>query len=527
MVEQRGLSFMDAIKELASEAGMEVPTPDPVAAERAEKRAELVDVTEAAQQWFVHNLRSDVGREALDYLKSRDLKPETLREFGFGYAPESKQALPTAIPSFDEAMLVESGMRIATDDGTKYDRFRGRVMLPIQDARGRVIAFGGRILGKRDGVAKYLNSPDTPLFDKGRTLYNLHRAAPASRQTGRVIVVEGYMDVVALAQAGINDAVAPLGTALTEMQLEMLWRMVEVPILCFDGDNAGQRAAIRAVERAMPRLRAPHSLKILRLPTGLDPDDLVRKHGAKQFEKLIEKSTPLVQFIWETERNATPIDTPEQRAYLRIRLAEQANAIEDFELGKLYKSALLDLFFENVFQKNKRNTDRVNHGLLSKESLAKLSYFIEHGSRELLLTAAIAAIARHPELYEHYTDDLLAYEPPTVEIEEAILVFCAAAEAIREGNAIPEKIDLLAQWNGPIAFAFLRKDAPLEYVRSCLDEAFIVLVKKPTAERNYKRAREKYKQDPNDKNEQDLMDRIGDLDYVRKRERDIARVVMQ
>ena len=247
MTEQRGLSFIDAIKELAAEAGMEVPAPDPVAAKKAQQRASLVDVTSAAQDWFVQNLQSPDGHEALTYLKQRGLTPATLREFGFGYAPEAKQALPNALAKFEEQMLVETGMRIETEDGTKYDRFRGRVMLPIQDARGRVIAFGGRILGKRDGVAKYLNSPDTPLFDKGRNLYNLHRAAPAARQTGRVVVVEGYMDVIALAQAGFADAVAPMGTALTEMQLELLWRMVETPILCFDGDAAGQITATEAL----------------------------------------------------------------------------------------------------------------------------------------------------------------------------------------------------------------------------------------------------------------------------------------
>ncbi|MEL7217582.1 MAG: DNA primase, partial [Pseudomonadota bacterium] len=344
MTEQRGLSFIDAIKELAAEAGMEVPAPDPVAAKRAEKRAELVDVTEAAQEWFVHNLRSDIGREALDYLKNRDLKPETLREFGFGYAPESKQALPTAIPSFDEAMLVESGMRIATDDGTKYDRFRGRIMLPIQDARGRVIAFGGRILGKREGVAKYLNSPDTPLFDKGRTLYNLHRAAPASRQSGRVIVVEGYMDVVALAQAGFTDAVAPLGTALTEMQLEMLWRMVERPILCFDGDAAGQRAAMRAVSRALPMLAPMRSLAIVRLPAGLDPDDLINQKGRGAMESLLSEPTSLLDTLWNFEKDAQPLDSPEAKAGLKARLMEHVDTIQDRDIQALYRRELLDRF---------------------------------------------------------------------------------------------------------------------------------------------------------------------------------------
>ena len=526
MVEQRGLSFIDAIKELAAEAGMEVPAPDPVAAKRAEQRASLIDVTTAAQDWFADNLKSSDGREALDYLERRGLKPETLREFGFGYAPDSKQALNRALARFDDEMLVETGMRIRTDDGTMYDRFRDRIMLPIQDARGRVIAFGGRILDSRDGVAKYLNSPDTPLFDKGRTLYNLHRAAPASRQTGRIVVVEGYMDVVALAQAGIEDAVAPMGTALTETQLEMLWRMSDTPILCFDGDEAGQRAAVRAVERALPLLRAPNSLNILTLPPGVDPDDLVRKHGSAQFEALVEKSIPLVRFVWETESRATPLETPEQRAYLRTRLLEQANAIKDAELSKLYKSALMDLFFQNIFTGPQGKKRKASRGVLSKDSLAALSYFVEHGSRELLLTATLAAIARHPQLYESYTDLLLEYTPQNRSLEKAILVFCRAAEAINEGSEIPVEIEELAEWNGPIKFPFLRDGAPLDYVRRCLDEAFIVLVKKPKAKANWEKAQEDYNEYPTETNEQRLMERIRDLTYVRERERGIARVVM-
>ncbi|MEM6586130.1 MAG: DNA primase, partial [Pseudomonadota bacterium] len=294
MIEQRGFGFMDAIKELAEEAGMEVPAPDPQAAKKAEKRAELVDVTTAAQDWFVERLKGPEGRDALEYLRGRGLSDATLREFGFGYAPEDKQALSGALSTFEPQMLAESGMRIVTEDGKAYDRFRGRVMLPIQDQRGRVIAFGGRILEKRDGVAKYLNSPDTPLFDKGRTLYNHHRAAPASRQSGRIVVVEGYMDVVALAQAGFHDAVAPLGTALTEAQLEMLWRLVEVPVLCFDGDAAGQRAAMRAIGRALPMLAPMRSLSIVRLPAGLDPDDLIKQQGERAMEALLSKPMSLL-----------------------------------------------------------------------------------------------------------------------------------------------------------------------------------------------------------------------------------------
>lgn len=230
MTDQRGLSFMDAVKELAAEAGMEVPAPDPRAAKKAEAQASLRDVVQAAADWFAQQLASGNGAPARDYLAKRGISDATRDAFGFGLASDSRSALKEALKKFPTAMLVESGMLISVEEKEPYDRFRGRLMIPIRDARGRVIAFGGRILG--DGEPKYLNSPDTPLFDKGRTLFNLDKASPASRRTDRVIVVEGYMDVIALAEAGIADAVAPLGTALTESQLGLLWRMVPVPLLC-------------------------------------------------------------------------------------------------------------------------------------------------------------------------------------------------------------------------------------------------------------------------------------------------------
>ncbi|MFN5902812.1 MAG: DNA primase, partial [Novosphingobium sp.] len=242
------------------------------AAQAAEQRDTLHDVMKATQDWFVAQLAGPEGERARAYLATRGFDAHTVQRFGFGYAPEGRQALKGALKDVPEDKLIEAGLRIAVEDKDPYDRFRGRLMLPIEDARGRVSAFGGRIRdAQKTDAPKYLNSPDTPLFDKGRTLYNLHRAGPASRQTGRIVVVEGYMDVIALAAAGIADAVAPLGTALTERQLELLWRLVETPILCFDGDAAGQRAAMRAISRALPLLRPAHSLRIVRLPTGLDP----------------------------------------------------------------------------------------------------------------------------------------------------------------------------------------------------------------------------------------------------------------
>ncbi len=346
MTDQRGMQFLDAVKELAAEAGLEMPAPDPQAAKRAEQRATLIDVTEAAQRWYVDQLASPSGKAARDYLASRGFSNAVCREFGFGYAPETRQALKQGLGPFDEAMLVEAGMRIEADGRDNYDRFRERLMLPIQDQRGRVIAFGGRILTAQDGVAKYLNSPDTPLFDKGRTLYNLHRAAPASRKTDRMVVVEGYMDVVALANAGIADAVAPLGTALTEAQIELLWRHVDAPILCFDGDAAGQRAAMRAVERAMPLLRPGRTLRIVQLPAGLDPDDLLKRDGTDALTSLFERALPLVDFLWEAAVAELDGETPEAKASIQERLFEQVQTILDPDIRALYRKAVANRFYE-------------------------------------------------------------------------------------------------------------------------------------------------------------------------------------
>jgi DNA primase len=350
MTDQRGLSFMDAVKELASEAGMEVPAPDPRAAEVAERQSGLHDVMKAAQDWFVSQLAGSEGAKARSYLASRGFDAHTTTRFGFGYAPEGRQAMKAALSHFPEELMIEAGLRILVEEKEPYDRFRGRLMLPIEDARGRVIAFGGRILDTaKTDAPKYLNSPDTPLFDKGRTLYNLHRAGPASRQSGRMIVVEGYMDVIALAAAGFSDAVAPLGTALTERQIGLLWRMVEAPILCFDGDAAGQRAAFRAVTRALPLLRPAHSLRICRLPAGLDPDDLIRRDGPGAMERVLEGAQSLIEALWEHERDALPLATPEDKAGLKARLMAHVDTIADPDIKALYRRELTERFSAYAF----------------------------------------------------------------------------------------------------------------------------------------------------------------------------------
>lgn len=327
LTDQQGLPFMDAVKELAAAAGMDVPQADPRAAEKAERARGLHELMADAAQFFVDQLHGIAGAEARAVLERRGINADTSRAFGLGYAPDSRTKLRETLKSYGDAMLVEAGMLIAVDNKEPYDRFRGRLMIPIHDARGRVIAFGGRVIG--EGEPKYLNSPETPLFDKGRTLYNLDRAAAASRKSGRIIAVEGYMDVIALAQAGFGEAVAPLGTALTEHQIERLWRMADVPLLAFDGDGAGQKAAIRAAHRALPHLAPGRSLAFVTLPNGQDPDDLVRGAGPQAFEQLLAAAQPLADRIWSHELAAEPLETPEARAGLKRRLSDLAGTIQD------------------------------------------------------------------------------------------------------------------------------------------------------------------------------------------------------
>jgi len=499
MVEQQGLQFMDAVKELAAMAGMEVPAPDPVQAKRAEARASLIDVTEAAQRFFVDSLAGPGGGAARDYLQRRGFSPRIMREFGFGWAPDDRQALTRALAQFGEDMLEAAGMRAANEEGERYDRFRGRVMLPIQDARGRVIAFGGRILDKREGVAKYLNSPDTDLFDKGRTLYNLHRAAPAARQSGRVVVVEGYMDVIALAQAGIADAVAPLGTALTEMQLEMLWRMVEVPVLCFDGDAAGQRAAMRAIARALPLLGPMRSLAIVRLPAGLDPDDLIKAQGMAAMEKLLADPAPLIDTLWAFERDAQPLVTPEAKAGLKARLMAHVETIADPEIRSLYRRELSDRFSAFAFPPRAafpalaarvpagqrggwRGALQTSPGL-SQEARARLAAIMAGSQRQGLLSAVLAGFARHPQMIARHAEALSTLARIDREAAPVIESLFELAETL--DSRVPVAICSAQGQPAPsadIRYAFLDEGTDPDAACEELAEAVSLLVERPALE---------------------------------------------
>ncbi len=500
MVDQQGLQFMDAVKELAAMAGMEVPAPDPAMAKRAEQRASLIDVTEAAQTFFVESLAAPGGSPAREYLERRGFSAQVMREFGFGWAPDDRQALPKALSSFGEDMLEGAGMRAANEQGERYDRFRGRVMLPIQDARGRVIAFGGRILDKREGVAKYLNSPDTDLFDKGRTLYNLHRAAPAARQSGRVVVVEGYMDVIALANAGVADVVAPLGTALTEMQLELLWRMVEVPVLCFDGDAAGQRAAMRAIARALPLLAPMRSLGIVRLPAGLDPDDLIKTQGKAAMEQLLAAPAPLIDTLWEFERDAQPLATPEAKAGLKARLMAHVETIADPEIKSLYRRELSDRFSAFAYPpRPARPTPQARPAPgqrgpwrgapmqppgLSEAARAQLSGLMAGGQRQGLLDAVLAGLARYPGQIARHTEALIGLARLRREAAPAIESLLELAETLdsRAPTAICTSTQGQPAPSADIRYAFLDEGNDPDAACEELAEAVSLLVERPALE---------------------------------------------
>ncbi|MGK6319863.1 DNA primase [Sphingomonas sp. DT-204] len=493
MTDQRGLPFMDAVKELAQAAGMDVPAPDRQSAERAERAKGLHEAMADAAQWFADQLNGIAGAEARALLDRRGVRPETAKAFGLGFAPDSRGKLKDALKGYGDAMLVEAGLLIAVDDKLPYDRFRGRLMIPIRDPRGRPVAFGGRIVG--EGEPKYLNSPETPLFDKGRTLYNLDRALPAARKSGRIIAVEGYMDVIALAQAGFEEAVAPLGTALTEAQLDRLWRIADVPILCFDGDAAGQKAAIRAAHRALAMLAPGRSLAFVTLPDGLDPDDIVRTRGAATFEALLTRPQPLVDRLWAHELAAEPLDTPEQRAGLKRRLGDLANTIGDAAVRSEYLAEFRRRFDAHFAPPPRAFAPRVRDARAGRwqppapPPSPTARAVNASGIDPVLAKAVLAGLIRHPAEIARHMEVL-----GSLKLAGGALgrLFEAVVDVALEDHALDQSrvLTILAQSGfGEIATDLLRADSmPFTFTQkewddvrahSDLDEAIAVMIARP------------------------------------------------
>src|SRR5258706_3621890 len=339
LMETEGVVFTEAVERLAAMAGVPLPAATPDAARHEQRRKTLYDVVELAAKFFADTLASRVGAKARGYLGDRAISPSTQLQFRLGYAPGERFALKEhlgaqGIPTED---MVEAGLLIAGDDiPVPYDRFRDRVIFPITDLRGRVIAFGGRALEK-DAQAKYLNSPETPLFHKGDNLYNHAPARQATHDGASLVVVQGYVDVIAMVTPGFAASVAPLGTALTESQLALLWKMADEPILCFDGDKAGQKAAYRAADMALPHLKPGKSLRFALLPEGQDPDDLARAGGRGAIEEVISAARGLADMIWSREIEGGTFATPERRAALEARIRELSNGIGDEAVRRYYR----------------------------------------------------------------------------------------------------------------------------------------------------------------------------------------------
>jgi len=495
MTEQRGLPFIDAVKELAQAAGMEMPAQDRQSAERAERAKGMHEAMADAAAFFTDQLNGIAGAEARAVLERRGVTADTAKAFGLGYSPDTRGRLREALKTYGDPLLIEAGLLIKVDDKDPYDRFRGRLMIPIRDPRGRTIAFGGRVIG--EGEPKYLNSPDTPLFDKGRTLYNLDKAAPASRKTDRVIVVEGYMDVIALAQAGFADSVAPLGTALTEHQIERLWRLTDVPVLCFDGDSAGQKAAIRAAVRALPGLEPGRSLSFVTLPEGQDPDDLVRARGPAAFEALLRAPEPLVDRLWRHEYAAEPLDTPEQRAGLKRRLADHANTIVDGNVRHEYlaefRRRVDDLFAAPAREFQPRSFAPRRAGAKWTPPLPPVTTQAKAvraaGIDRLLAKAVLAGLIRHPAEIARHVEVL-----GSLKLADGALgrLFEAVVDLALEDRALDSErlVTILATSGlGQITTDLLRADAtPYSFTQdgadpkrasADLDEAIAIMVARP------------------------------------------------
>ncbi len=417
------MSFPEAVETLARQAGLEVPRQTHEEREQAERRATVQSAIEAACAFFETELYGRSGREARLYLERRGLDAETMRRFRLGYAPDGGGALRRALgKDFSEALLIEAGLTRRREDGEEvHDYFRHRVIFPIGDRSGRIIAFGGRVLG--DGQPKYLNSPETPLFHKGRVLYGWAQARAAAAREPSAIVTEGYMDVIALQRAGFATAVAPLGTALTETQIEELWRLAPEPVLCFDGDAAGQRAAGRALERALPLLRAGHSLRFAVLPEGEDPDTLILRHGPQAMREILDRARPLAEVLWEIETRK-PADTPERRAALEQRLEARVRSVADRTVQEHYRG----FFRERLFAAKRgwrsdagrrRRSSRVpangvRPGLAVTETPPPPPLSPQRRQQEVLL----AMLINHPFLLSEIGEELAALHLPAPDLDK-------------------------------------------------------------------------------------------------------------
>ncbi|MCF3641828.1 DNA primase [Rhizobium sp. TRM95111] len=471
-----GLSFPEAVQQIADMAGVPMPAPDVQAEKREKERMGLIEVMEMATAFFEQQLQSAAGARARAYLRDRGLTGRTIETFRLGYAPESRNALKEHLAGkgVPKEAIEACGLVVhGPDIPVSYDRFRDRIMFPILSSREKVIAFGGRAMSP-DAPAKYLNSNETELFHKGSVLYNFARARRAAQggqreaggegAAGTIIAVEGYMDVIALYQAGIQNAVAPLGTALTESQLDLLWKMTPQPVLCFDGDGAGLRAANRAADLALPHIKPGRTVRFALLPDGKDPDDLVRHDGRAPFDQVLAHARPLAEMIWMRESGSGSFETPESRAELEARLRQIVSVIADEDVRRHYQQDMrerLNTFFRppqrqfgerGTFQRRSGGgKDRGQQGPRAagtgavSDRLARSA--LVRGAQELpALRESVLAltIVNHPGLLFEEYDDIAAIEYENRDLQRlwsAMLGIAGAVGARLDRQRLVEELE--------------------------------------------------------------------------------------
>ena len=535
LTELDGLSFPEAVERVAELAGVPLPARDFEEERREKQRATLHEVMELATRFFEERLQSADGAKARAYLRDRGLAPSTQQTFRLGYAPDSRNALKEFLAGkgVEKTQMEACGLTVFEDVPVSYDRFRDRIMFPIPDSRGRIIAFGGRAMAS-DALAKYMNSPETDLFHKGNVLYNFARARKAVQKAGTVIAVEGYMDVIALAQAGFENVVAPLGTALTENQLELLWRMSEEPVLCFDGDQAGLKAAWRAADLALPLVRAGHTVRFALLPDGKDPDDLVRAEGRDAFSAVLSQSRPLVDLLWSRETSGRTFDTPERRADLEKTMRELTARIRDESLRYHYQQEMRDrvLHFFGASRPARRGpggpagNDRQQRAAWATkgagnpitDSLGRSALLKRSGEAMPLREATlIVAIVNHPALVDEFFEyvEFLDFSSGDLRKLHASLLDTLAHQADARRDEVIRALDaagLGETWQRAVALVTRARqwpalaEAAIEDARDAFAQALHLHVSSRTLHKELKAAETALTTDPSDENYRHLVE---------------------
>jgi DNA primase len=468
LIDYRGLPYPEAVKELALQAGMELPKQDSYDAAREKKIEDSYEVLEMATKWFENNLNSSAGMEARLYLKDRGLSDETIKKFRLGFAPNEWESLKNYLKNnnVEEDIILSNGLITTNEEGTKrYDRFRGRIIFPIFSSHGKVIAFGGRIMGNEKEVAKYLNSPETDLFKKGYTLYGFNFAKDMAYKQQKIMAVEGYMDVIALHQAGFEYAVAPLGTALTENHIQLMWKVTKEPIMCMDGDDAGLRASKKFAEEYIKLLEPGNTIKFAFVPKGYDPDEFVKEQGKQAFENILNNAKPLSDTLWDINYSAAKLDTPEQKSAFAKRMTDLVNTIQNPSVKDFYKKEYSNRVYKLGLSggaKNNRFTPRISITPELKTSLSKNFNKLEDFKEKMILL-----VARNPYLcmLQEVEEIVTTFELDNKVVEKLVETVISFSANVEESRAnFSGLIEHLENQDNIDQINYLKSKAPRDYI---------------------------------------------------------------